>query len=363
MKMQISGLILMLFMLMAITTSCSKDDRTFITDNVNGQGDNSGNGLWLVPDDQVFDGGPGKDGIPAIGNPQFTGPEEAQYLTGNDLILGLVVDGVARAYPHKILDWHEIVNDSSDDLLFSVIYCPLTGTGTGWNRRVLGSITTFGVSGLLYNSNIIPYDRETGSNWSQIMLKAINGPLKGTKAETFNLIETTWSTWKSMYPETIVLSESTGYNRNYRISPYGDYKTNSAILYPLNNNDDRLDGKERVLGVLLDEKSKAYSIKKFGTSITLIHDNFNGQELVIAGSQEKNFVVAFRSNARNGRILQFTVVENSMPVIMQDNEGTLYDVFGQAVGGPGKGQHLSSLTQFTGYWFAWAAFYPEIELY
>jgi hypothetical protein len=363
MKMQKSGLITVLLMLMAIITSCSKDDRTLITDNVNGQDENSGTGLWLVPDDEVFDGGPGKDGIPAISNPDFTGPEEALYLTGNDLVLGLVVDGVPRAYPHNILDRHEIVNDSSDDLLFSVIYCPLTGTGTGWNRRVLGTITTFGVSGLLYNSNVIPYDRETGSNWSQIMLMAINGPLKGTKAETFNLFETTWATWKGMYPETLVLSENTGYNRNYRISAYGDYKTNSAVLYPVNNTDDRLDGKERVLGVFADDKHKAYSIKEFNSSISLIHDTFNGKDLVIAGSQEKNFIVAFTRDAGNGRTLQFTAVENSMPVIMQDSEGTLYDVFGQAVDGPGKGLHLSTITQFMGYWFAWAAFYPEIELY
>lgn len=361
MKMHKSCLILVLLMLMAIITTCSKD-KTFITDNVNGQSVNSSNGEWLVPDDEVFDGGPGKDGIPAISNPEFTGPEEAHYLAGNDFVLGLVLDGVARAYPHSILDRHEIVNDSSDDLLFAVIYCPLTGTGTAWNRRVLGS-TTFGVSGLLYNSNIIPYDRETDSNWSQIMLKAVNGPLKGTKAETFNLFETSWDTWKSMYPETLVLSENTGYNRNYRISPYGDYKTNSAILYPLNNNDNRLDGKERVLGVIIDNKHKAYSIKKFGSSISLIHDIFNGYDLVIAGSQEKNFIVAFRRDARNGRTLQFTAVENSLPVIMQDSEGTLYDVFGQAVDGPGKGLHLNTITQFMGYWFAWAAFYPEIELY
>ncbi len=363
MKKQDIVLMTVLYMIMFIFISCSEDDRPFLADNVNGQRDNSDNGEWLVPDDEVFDGGPGKDGIPAISNPGFTGPGEAQYLTDNDLVLGLVKDGVARAYPHNILDRHEIVNDSFDDLVIAVIYCPLTGTGTGWNRRVMGSITTFGVSGLLYNSNVIPYDRETDSNWSQILLKAVNGPLKGTKAETLNLFETSWATWKSMYPETLVLSENTGYKRNYKLSPYGDYKTNSAILFPVNNYDDRLYGKERVLGVLVDDKAKAYSFEKFGTSISLVHDTHNGKDLVIAGSQEKNFIVAFRRDARSGRTLQFNAVENSLPVIMQDNEGTLYDVFGQAVEGPGKGLHLRTVTQFMGYWFAWAAFYPEIEIY
>lgn len=355
-------LITVLYMMMLFFVSCSDDDGPF-TDHVKGQRDKADKGEWLIPDDEVFDGGPGKDGIPAITNPKFTGPEEAQYLTGTDLILGLVKDGVARAYPHNILDWHEIVNDSFDDLLMAVIYCPLTGTGTGWNRRVLGSITTFGVSGLLYNSNLIPYDRETDSNWSQILLKAVNGPLKGTNAETFNLFETSWATWTSMYPETLVLSENTGYNRNYRLSSYDDYKTSSAILFPVNNSDDRLNGKERVLGVLVDDKAKAYRFEKFGASISLVHDTLNGKDLVIAGSQEKNFIVAFRRDTRSGRTLQFTAVENSLPVIIQDDEGTLYDVFGNAVDGPGKGLHLRTVTQFMGYWFAWAAFYPEIELY
>ncbi|MFO7923591.1 MAG: DUF3179 domain-containing protein, partial [Bacteroidales bacterium] len=230
-----------------ISVSCSIDDVS--PDNDNDRGDPL-IGDWLVPDNEIFDGGPGKDGIPALNDPQFTDPHEAAYLSDDDLVLGFVQDGIARAYPHNILDWHEIVNDSYNDMQMAVIYCPLTGTGVGWDREINGNITTFGVSGLLYNSNIIPYDRETDSNWSQMLLKAVNGPLKGTPAETFNLIETRWDTWISMYPETRVLSEQTGHNRNYSRYPYGDYKTNNTLVFPVNNEDDRLHRKERVLGIL-----------------------------------------------------------------------------------------------------------------
>jgi hypothetical protein len=340
-----------------ISVSCSKDDAS------SEEKDNGGNGEWLVPENEVYDGGPGKDGIPALSNPRFVGPHEVEYLSDNDLVLGFVKNGIARAYPHKIMDWHEIVNDNYGDLKISVIYCPLTGTGTGWNREINRTVTTFGVSGLLYNSNIIPYDRETDSNWSQMLLKAVNGPLKGTPAETFNLVETRWDTWKSMYPQTQVTSEQTGHNRNYSRYPYGDYKTSNSLIFPVNNDDSRLHNKERVLGILIEGKAKAYSIDYFDSSISLIIDTFEGIDLVIAGSKEMNFIVAFQRADANGHPIQFTAVQDSMPVIIRDSEGNFYDVFGMAVDGPRKGDHLVPVTGFMGYWFAWAAFYPEIELF
>ena len=94
-----------------------------------------------------------------------------------ELVVGIVIDGHARAYPHKILDWHEIINDKIGNTAFAITYCPLTGTALGWDRTVNGTETTFGVSGLLYNTNLIPYDRLTGSYWSQMLSKSIRGSL------------------------------------------------------------------------------------------------------------------------------------------------------------------------------------------
>ena len=360
-KMKQSVLIIaIIYLVLFVAASCGKEDKS--PDEEAGR-DDPALGNWLVPDNEVLDGGPGKDGIPALSNPEFISADGATYLNDQDIVLGFVQDGIARAYPHNILDWHEIVNDSYDDLHMAVIYCPLTGTGIGWDREINGNITTFGVSGLLYNSNIIPYDRETDSNWSQMLLKAVNGSLKGTPAGTYNLVETRWDTWKSMYPETLVLSTNTGYNRNYSRYPYGDYKISSSLIFPVSNHDDRLHRKERVLGVLAGDGAKAYSIEKFGTSISLIHDNLSGEDLVIAGSKNQNFIVAFKREDTEGVSRQFTAVQNSLPVIMKDSEGTMYDVFGRAVDGPGNGNKLLTIPRFMGYWFAWAAFYPGIELY
>ncbi len=167
-------------------------------------------GPWLIPTEQVFDGGPGRDGIPALENPENTPASAATYLPDSELVLGYF-DGVnAIAYPLLILDWHEIINDNVGDFPLAITYCPLTGTGIGWDRTLNGKVTTFGVSGLIYNNNLIPFDRETASNWSQQRLDCVNGELINTKIETFQIVETRWDNWKTMYPDTKVLSLNTG---------------------------------------------------------------------------------------------------------------------------------------------------------
>ncbi|MEL6945943.1 MAG: DUF3179 domain-containing (seleno)protein, partial [Bacteroidota bacterium] len=179
------------------------------------------NESWLIPKSEVRDGGPGKDGIPSIDNPIFIDAETADFLDPDDLIVGVKVGDDIRAYPHLILDWHEIVNDQLDDLALSLNYCPLTGTAIGWNRTIDGNTTTFGVSGLLYNTNLMPYDRLTNSTWSQMRLDCVGGELKGESADLYPVVETTWANWKKRYRNTKVLSTNTGFNRRYGQYPYG----------------------------------------------------------------------------------------------------------------------------------------------
>jgi hypothetical protein len=367
-------LYLFVFSILLVATSCQKETKPPPPDNSgddvivppdDGNNDDTNNNEWLIPKSEVRDGGPGKDGIPALTNPEFIGASQENYLSDNSLVLGFANGTDVRAYPHPILDWHEIINDDIGDKSIAIIYCPLTGTGIGWNRKINGTVTsTFGVSGLLYNSNIIPYDRTTNSNWSQILLKSVNGKLSGQKSTNYNLVETTWATWKTMYPDTKVVSSNTGYSRNYTSYPYGDYRTNdNNIIFPVSNTDNRLSKKERVLGILVDEKAKAYSINKFSTTISSFTDIFRGVNLVITGSKTQNFIVAYDREIEEGVLLDFEVVQSSLPIILQDNEGTSWDVFGRGVEGPRTGEQLKTVTQFIGYWFAWAAFYPDIKVY
>ena len=165
---------------------------------------------WAIPSCEVFDGGPGKDGIPSVDEPQFSFTNTIDFLSGEDLVVGVYENGTYKAYPHPILDWHEIVNDNIGGRPLAITYCPLTGTAIGWERAIDGEVTTFGVSGLLYNTNLIPYDRKTDTNWSQIFLKGINGELNERSIETYPVIETSWETWQMLFPNASVMNTNTG---------------------------------------------------------------------------------------------------------------------------------------------------------
>jgi len=325
-------------------------------------GGNSGSDQWLIPQDNVLDGGPGKDGIPALDAPDFIEVHQVDFLDEEDLIIGFKVGNEVRGYPHPILDWHEIINDDIGHTSVAITYCPLTGTGIGWNRNLSTGNTTFGVSGLLYNTNLIPYDRGTDSNWSQMLLEAVQGKMAGTEIETYPVLETTWATWKKLYPTSKIVSTNTGWNRNYDRYPYGDYRTNNnSLFFPVAVNDDRLPSKERVLGVISGTKAaKAYRFSHFpAIGIGVITDTFREYNLVVVGSQEFNFMAAYQQPGS----LTFEAVTGKLPIAMQDNEGNQWNVFGEAVSGPRVGQQLEAAKSFIGYWVAWGAFYQGLDIY
>lgn len=325
-------------------------------------GSGTGSSDWLIPINQVLDGGPGKDGIPALDNPEYMSVNKITYLSDNDLVVGFQSNGQVRAYPHKILDWHEIINDELNGKKVAITYCPLTGTGIAWSRFINGEITTFGVSGLLYNTNLIPYDRATDSNWSQIRLDCVNGQLLGDTIETFHLVETTWKTWKEKFPNSTVVTSNTGYGRNYNNYPYGDYKTNnSKLLFPVTPNDDRLPGKERVMGLIHNGKAKVYRFNLFKKETKIIDVQFEGKNLIVIGNRNKSFIVAFENNL-NGEERIFTAIDEGEN-IMQDNMGNKYNLFGTITEGVDKGNQLVNTTSFMGYWFSFGAFFANAAIY
>ena len=313
---------------------------------------------WEIPPSEVFDGGVGKDGIPSVDSPRFNEPG-SQNLGDSELVVGILEDGVAKAYPHEILDWHEIVNDNVGESMFAITYCPLTGTAVGWDRQIGERTTTFGVSGKLYNTNLMPYDRETDSYWSQLRLDCVNGELIGTKINTIPIVETSWETWRASYPNTLLMNRNTGINRNYDVYPYDDYITNNdRIFFPVNNEDNRLPAKERVLTVITNEASRAYSINLFD-EFQVFEDQVGTRNLMVAGSKSQNLMVAYDASGLTG----FTPVANALPVIAEDDAGHQITLTGEIVSGPRQGQKLEPVESIIGYFFAMAAFYPELDIY
>lgn len=321
-----------------------------------------GNGEWSIPKEEVLDGGPGKDGIPALVNPSTltVSTTGSDFLQDSDLVIGYKNGENIVAYPHTILDWHEIINDNVGDVSVAITYCPLTGTGIGWNRIINNSETTFGVSGLLYNTNLIPYDRATDSNWSQILNESVNGVLLGEKIDIITLFETNWKTWKTLYPDAKVVSENTGFSRSYGVSPYGDYNTNNnSFLFPVAIKDPRLPSKERVHTIIDGEQAKVYRFDSF-TSGNLIIDSFEGSRYLIAGNED--FMVSFLLDSAAMENVSFTYDYNNSEVLFTDSDGNEWSIFGEAISGPKKGQFLTPSSSFMAFWFSIPAFYTT-EIY
>ncbi len=320
-------------------------------------------GEWLVPKDEVFDGGPGQDGIPALLNPWFDNQKNIIYMNDDDLIIAVKKDGIVKGYPHPILDWHEIVNDQINSNVFAVTYCPLTGSALGWKRVIKGKTTTFGVSGLLYNSNLIPYDRLTGSRWSQMLELSINGELIGSKPETFQVLEMTWQAFQSIYPDAKVIQENTGYSRNYGLYPYGNYKDDNSLLFPISPIDDRLPRKERVIGVVSGGVAKAYRLDETSDGPDVMIDTLNTIELIVVRDSEAKFGAIFLNNLNGNKLSNFVAVKDSLPVVMRDDKGNYYDLFGEVVSGIDTGKRLEWIDSYIAYWVAWAGFHPNTQIY
>lgn len=178
----------------------------------------------VIPLNQIQAGGPPKNGIPALQHPAFTSASEADsFLKQEDIVLGIEFTGTAKAYPVRILNWHEVVNDDVGEQPVVVSWCPLCGSGIVYDPRADGHRYTFGVSGLLYQQNLLLFDYETESLWSQFRGRAVAGPLSGASLPLLAANLATWRSWKSDHPQTLVLSFDTGYKRDYSRDPYRDF--------------------------------------------------------------------------------------------------------------------------------------------
>ncbi|MFT5506634.1 MAG: hypothetical protein ACI8XC_004362 [Gammaproteobacteria bacterium] len=212
-----------------------------------------------IPTAEILQGGPPRDGIPVISDPAMISAEEAEYLEDDDRVLGIVIDGIAKAYPIRILNWHEIVNDAINDKNYAITYCPLCGTGVVFDANIEGVNSEFGVSGLLYNSDVLLYDRNTGSLWSQILSKSVSGKRVGKVLKRLPVNHTSWKVWKARHPKTLAMSLKTGFHRDYGRNPYSGYETSKSIYFAVKNRaPENYHPKEEVLGIEVSGIFKAY---------------------------------------------------------------------------------------------------------
>lgn len=275
----------------------------------------------IVPIHTIQRGGPPRDGIPAIDHPKFV-PADVAQLADKDRVLGVALNGIARAYPVRILNWHEVVNDRFAGRAVVVTYCPLCGTGMAFDADLRTGATSFGVSGLLYNSDVLLYDRATKSLWSQLRQTAISGPLKGTRLRAVPLSHTSWADWRRRHPDTEVLSTETGFNRDYSRDPYVGYESVPRLIFEVQHRDDRFPLKEWVLGIEVDGTYKAYPFSVLGRAV-----NARGElQDTVAGR-----LLRIRYDPAHGHAEAFDAQDRVWPSTMA-------------------------------FWFAWVAFHPATEV-
>jgi len=312
----------------------------------------------IVPLERIVSGGVPKDGIPSIDRPKFVSAEEAdKFLSDKDLVFGIHYNGEARAYPAMILVWHEIVNDWIGGKPVLVTYCPLCHSTIAFERLIDGQPVEFGVSGKLYNSDLVMYDRKTDTYWSQILGKAIVGELAGRELKPIPMDHTQWGLWKRFYPATKVLSKETGHIRPYGADPYGDYYTSNIIVFPVESMDSRLHPKTIIFGLMVGAEQKAYpreSVLRQGA----INDRISGLDVLVVGATNGS-VRAFERRVGND-VLEFVVEDGK---ILDTKTKSIWNIDGFAISGQYVGAGMRRLPGMTSFWFAWAAFYPGTGLY
>jgi len=275
---------------------------------------------FIVDPALLMSSGAGKDGIPSIDAPVYIPANAAdEWLSDDELVMALNYQGITRAYPLQILVWHEIVNDFVGSTPVLITYCPLCGSGMAYDRTIDGAPIEFGTSGKLYNSNLVLYDRTTGTFWSQMNGLAIVGERSGLQLAPIRLDTVTWGEWKIAHPESEVLSRDTGFERNYGNDPYGSYYEDSHIWFPVQARDDRIHPKSVVIGIEVNGSFVAYRELDVASRGT-IQDRVNGIRIRIT----------------------------------QDASGEINVV------------NLSTqelISKERSFWFAWYAFHPDTRLY
>lgn len=312
--------------------------------------------------EEIVWGGAWVDSIPSLDAPAMLGGRDADYLRDDDLVFGVAINGDYRAYPLRILGWHEMLNDVVDGVPIALAYCPLCGSGILYETKIGASKTPleFGSSGLLYRSNKLMFDRQTGSLWHHLTGKPVSGALLNRKIALKQRPMTIarWSDWRTRHPTTRVLDLQTGYSRNYESGiVYRDYFESPDLLYPADVGADArrrdLVPKTHVFGLQTFGKAKAWPIAAF-RSTPVINDRLGDRTVVLIGDPDGRSVRAYDREE-----LAFEPTEDPAQFAAASDHWTLTEDY---LLGP-QGRRLPRLPGRVTYWFAWnnhLAFESEI---
>ena len=330
-----------------------------------------------------FSQGAARDAIPAISGPLYVTLEEASaYYTDNVPLVQVNIDGDVRGFPLEILTWHEIVNDTIGGMPITVTYCPLCNTAIAFESQIGEEVFKFGVSGLLRNSDLVMYDRNTESLWQQSSGRAIVGAMVGARLTYVPAPVVSLGQLRGAYPDAIVMSRDTGWFREYGQNPYRGYDDPARggpypFFFDRDTIDERLPPAERVVSI---EGPTGAAIAYAWSAVAdarVVHDTFDGVDLVVfwtpgvlsildtghaAMARDVGTTAVFEVSL-GGRTLSFAPnPADEGQTFIDEQTGSVWDIFGRAVDGELAGSQLTRVIHSDHFWFAWQAFHPDTEV-
>ena len=303
--------------------------------------------------EEIAWGGVPVDGIPALDDPELIDAVEADYLRADDLVFGVEINGDARAYPLRIMGWHEMFNETIGGVPVALAYCTLCGSGILFETQVEGRDKpfVFGSSGLLYRSNKLMFDRDSDSLWNQFTGEPVVGPLvdSGLRLKVRPVVITTWGEWMRDHRDTRVLSLETGYARDYRSGVvYADYFASPDLMFPaLVRDESRVKRKDYVFGLRDVGASKAWPLAMFDPP-AVINDAVGGRDVVLIGDAAQRAVRAYERDGRS-----FVAAGAGT---LRAGDGSTWTIGEAGLEGPGGGR-LARLPGHISYWFAWDSYF------
>ena len=304
-----------------------------------------------------------RDAIPPIDSPPYTTAGEAGWLDSNDLIIGYVADdGQAYAYPARILDQHEIVNDELGGRAVLISFCPLCRSAIVYDRVLDGRLLSFGNTSALYESDLVMFDRETLSYWFQVAGEAIVGELTGARLVALPSVTTTWEQWRQLHPATLVLSRDLGFGRAYNrdvTAGLEDILNSGRFLFPVTDaaKDSRLQAAALVLGVELGDDRRAYALEQLGAGV--VNDTIGSKRITIFSKSQGPVAAAFLAEA-DGQALTFEYRDGTF---VDEETGSTWSLTGEALSGTFAGAQLEPLAVRTAFWFSYVSAFPDVDLY
>ena len=313
--------------------------------------------------DEIQWGGVAVNGIPPLDHPAVLAAADADYLDDDNLVFGIFIDGAARAYPKRILAWHEMALDNIGGRELTVVYCTLCGTVIPFDSSVGGQLRKFGTSGLLYQSNKLMFDHETKSLWSSLTGTPVVGPLvdSGLELDAFPVVTTTWGEWRTRHPDTTVLSLDTGYDRDYREgAAYRAYFATDDLTFDVTLRDERLGNKAEVFALRLGDatQSIAISVERLQEERVFHVDVATPAVVVITDESWANRAYEsgeYRFEAIGDR-------DGDADTVQDADGGTWHVTEAALVSARDESLRLPRVPAHRSFWFGWVAQHPDTLL-